>query len=121
MPFNADGGIVETWRILLQPDILTLMSISFWYIGGQDIKCFKIHNDSIDSIMLNEPAHPAAALLLRLLQSPWDTALRIRQTCLMAKAPVDHRDPRHCLYELGQSSKPEGRSERIGYIRGDSQ
>ena len=52
--FNIDEGIVETIAHYtaakyFKPDVDFILDI-----GGQDIKCFKIRNGAIDSIMLNE-------------------------------------------------------------------
>ncbi|HIT78837.1 MAG TPA: 2-hydroxyacyl-CoA dehydratase [Candidatus Faecivivens stercorigallinarum] len=52
--FRVDYGIVETMAHFraaryFEPDVDFILDI-----GGQDIKCFKVRNDSIDSIMLNE-------------------------------------------------------------------
>lgn len=52
--FSIDFGIVETMAHFgaakhFQPDVDFILDI-----GGQDIKCFKVRNNSIDSIMLNE-------------------------------------------------------------------
>ena len=52
--FRIDSGLVETLAHYyaakhFQPDVDFILDI-----GGQDIKCFKIKNGAIDSIMLNE-------------------------------------------------------------------
>ena len=52
--FHVDEGIVETIAHYtaakhFQPDVDFILDI-----GGQDIKCFRIRNGAIDSIMLNE-------------------------------------------------------------------
>ena len=52
--FNIDFGLVETVAHLraakhFQPDVDFIIDI-----GGQDMKCFKIRNGAVDSIMLNE-------------------------------------------------------------------
>jgi len=52
--FRADAGVVETIAHYtaakhFQPNVDFILDI-----GGQDIKCFKIANGAIDSIMLNE-------------------------------------------------------------------
>ncbi|MEE0866979.1 MAG: acyl-CoA dehydratase activase [Clostridia bacterium] len=52
--FSIDYGIVETIAHFtaakhFMPNVDFILDI-----GGQDIKCFKIHNGAIDSIMLNE-------------------------------------------------------------------
>jgi len=52
--FHTDMGIVETiahFTAALKYDPLVDFIID---IGGQDIKCFKIHNGAIDNIFLNE-------------------------------------------------------------------
>ena len=52
--FGVDKGLVETMAHFtaarhFEPDVDFILDI-----GGQDIKCFKVKNDSIDSISLNE-------------------------------------------------------------------
>ncbi|MEY8316157.1 acyl-CoA dehydratase activase [Oscillospiraceae bacterium 50-58] len=52
--FNCDLGLVETMAHYkaaahFQPDVDFIIDI-----GGQDMKCFKIRNGAVDSIMLNE-------------------------------------------------------------------
>lgn len=52
--FHIDEGLVETMAHFraarfFNPNVDFILDI-----GGQDIKCFKVHNNSIDSIMLNE-------------------------------------------------------------------
>src|SRR5699024_3451430 len=52
--FNLDDGIVETIAHIKAAQHLDPKVEFILHIGGQDIKCFKIKNDAIDSIMLNE-------------------------------------------------------------------
>ncbi len=52
--FNVDMGLVETMAHLraarhFEPEVDFIIDI-----GGQDVKCFKIHNGAVDGIMLNE-------------------------------------------------------------------
>ena len=52
--FHADKGLVETMAHFMaakqfEPDVDFILDI-----GGQDIKCIKIKNNAVDSIMLNE-------------------------------------------------------------------
>ncbi len=52
--FHVDRGLVETMAHFMaskhfQPEVDFILDI-----GGQDIKCIKIKNDAVDSIMLNE-------------------------------------------------------------------
>ena len=52
--FHADYGIVETMAHFIAAKSL-LPEVDFILdIGGQDIKCLKIHNGCIDNIFLNE-------------------------------------------------------------------
>lgn len=52
--FSTDGGIVETMAHFTAAKHFNPKVDFILDIGGQDIKCFKIRNNSIDSIMLNE-------------------------------------------------------------------
>jgi predicted CoA-substrate-specific enzyme activase len=65
--FQIDLGLVETIAHLkaaqhFDPDVDFIIDI-----GGQDMKCFKIRNGAVDSIMLNEACSPAAAASSSLL------------------------------------------------------
>ena len=52
--FNLDMGIVETMAHLRAARHFTPAVDFIIDIGGQDVKCFKIRNGAVDSIMLNE-------------------------------------------------------------------
>ncbi len=52
--FSTDGGLVETIAHFTAAKHFNPKVDFILDIGGQDIKCFKIRNNSIDSIMLNE-------------------------------------------------------------------
>jgi len=52
--FNIDSGIVETMAHFLAAKKFNPLVDFIIDIGGQDIKCFKIKNNVIDSIVLNE-------------------------------------------------------------------
>ena len=52
--FSTDGGLVETLAHFTAAKHFNPKVDFILDIGGQDIKCFKIRNNSIDSIMLNE-------------------------------------------------------------------
>ena len=64
-------------------------------IGGQDIKCFKIKNDAIDSIMLNEACSSGCGSFIetfaksmgydrRGICPAWDFSLNTRSTSVPA-------------------------------------
>ncbi len=52
--FHTDAGLVETMAHYAAARYFNPKVDFILDIGGQDIKCFKVHNDSIDSIILNE-------------------------------------------------------------------
>ncbi len=52
--FHTDAGLVETMAHYSAAKHFNPRVDFILDIGGQDIKCFKVHNDSIDSIILNE-------------------------------------------------------------------
>ncbi|MGI5906085.1 MAG: acyl-CoA dehydratase activase-related protein [Candidatus Pararuminococcus gallinarum] len=52
--FNVDAGLVETMAHLRAARFFSPNVDFILDIGGQDIKCFKVKNNCIDSIMLNE-------------------------------------------------------------------
>ena len=52
--FHTDAGLVETMAHYAAAKHFNPKVDFILDIGGQDIKCFKVHNDSIDSIILNE-------------------------------------------------------------------
>ncbi len=88
--FGVDRGIVETIAHYtaarhFQPDVDFILDI-----GGQDIKCFRIKNNSIDSIMLNEACSSGCGSFLETFaRSMGYTAPEFAKLGLYGKAPVD--------------------------------
>ncbi len=88
--FDIDLGIVETiahYRAArhFEPDVDFILDI-----GGQDIKCFRLHNGAIDSIMLNEACSSGCGSFIE----TYATALgysseEFAKLGLFAKHPVD--------------------------------
>ena len=63
--FSVDAGLVETMAHFkaarhFNPQVDFILDI-----GGQDIKCFKVRNNSIDSIMLNEACSSGCGSFIR--------------------------------------------------------
>ncbi len=88
--FGIDNGIVETMAHFyaarhFKPDVDFILDI-----GGQDIKCFKIHNNAIDNIMLNEACSSGCGSFIETFANiagyPVDEFARL---ALKAKNPVD--------------------------------
>ena len=88
--FGVDFGLVETMAHYnaakhFNPDVDFILDI-----GGQDIKCFKVHNHSIDSIMLNEACSSGCGSFLETFaKSMGYTVEEFANLGLKSKAPVD--------------------------------
>ena len=88
--FGVDRGIVETIAHYtaarhFQPDVDFILDI-----GGQDIKCFRVKNNSIDSIMLNEACSSGCGSFLETFaKSMGYTAPEFVRLGLFGQAPVD--------------------------------
>lgn len=88
--FHIDEGLVETMAHFtaarhFSPDVDFILDI-----GGQDIKCFKIHNNSIDSIMLNEACSSGCGSFIETFALSMDYDIEeFSRLALFAKSPVD--------------------------------
>ncbi len=88
--FSIDYGIVETIAHFtaakhFKSDVDFILDI-----GGQDIKCFKIHNGAIDSIMLNEACSSGCGSFLETFaKSLGFTAEEFAKKGIFAKNPVN--------------------------------
>lgn len=88
--FSVDRGIVETMAHFFAAKHF-LPEVDFIIdIGGQDIKCFKIHNGAIDNIFLNEACSSGCGSFLQTFAGALgqDIADFAREG-LFASAPVD--------------------------------
>ena len=87
---NADFGIVETVAhfkaaLHFNPRVDFIIDI-----GGQDIKCFKIKNGAIDSIMLNEACSSGCGSFIQTFAKAMGMEIdEFSQQGLFAKHPVD--------------------------------
>ena len=88
--FMADYGIVETVAHFtaakkFMPDVEFVIDI-----GGQDIKCFKIHNGTIDNIFLNEACSSGCGSFLQTFANALGYNIEeFSKLGLFAKQPVD--------------------------------
>ena len=88
--FHVDFGIVETMAHyaaakFFDPEVDFILDI-----GGQDIKCFKVHNNSIDSIMLNEACSSGCGSFIETFaRSMGYTVEEFARQGLFSMAPVD--------------------------------
>ena len=88
--FNVDYGIVETIAHFtaakyFMPDVEFIIDI-----GGQDIKCFKIHNGAIDNIFLNEACSSGCGSFLQTFANALGYNIEeFSKLGLFANRPVD--------------------------------
>lgn len=88
--FDVDYGIVETIAHFtaakyFMPDVEFIIDI-----GGQDIKCFKIHNGAIDNIFLNEACSSGCGSFLQTFANALGYKIAdFAKLGLFAKRPVD--------------------------------
>ena len=88
--FGIDVGIVETVAHYtaakkFKPDVDFIIDI-----GGQDIKCFKIRNNVIDNIFLNEACSSGCGSFLQTFASAWGYDIEsFSKLGLFADKPVD--------------------------------
>ena len=88
--FDVDYGIVETIAHFtaakyFMPDVEFIIDI-----GGQDIKCFKIHNGAIDNIFLNEACSSGCGSILQTFANALGYEIAdFAKLGLFAKRPVD--------------------------------
>lgn len=88
--FRLDGGLVETMAHYtaakkFMPDVDFIIDI-----GGQDIKCFKIENNVISNIFLNEACSSGCGSFLQTFANALGYSISdFAKIGLMAKKPVD--------------------------------
>lgn len=88
--FAVDYGVVETIAHFtaakyFMPDVEFIIDI-----GGQDIKCFKIHNGAIDNIFLNEACSSGCGSFLQTFANALGYEIAdFAKLGLFAKRPVD--------------------------------
>ncbi len=88
--FSVDAGLVETMAHFraarrFQPQVDFILDI-----GGQDIKCFKVRHNSIDSIMLNEACSSGCGSFIgTFAQSMGYSVEEFARLGLFAKHPAD--------------------------------
>ena len=107
--FSCDLGLVETVAHLnaarhFTPDVDFIIDI-----GGQDMKCFKIRNGAVDSILLNEACSSGCGSFIETFAKALGyTIADFSKMGLFARHPVNLGSPVHGLYELLCQAGPEG-------------
>lgn len=88
--FNLDSGLVETQAHFIgakhfMPNVDFIIDI-----GGQDIKCFKIADEAIDDIFLNEACSSGCGSFLQTFANAMEKSVsEFSALAIDAKAPVD--------------------------------
>ncbi len=88
--FGIDIGLVETVAHFtaakkFKPDVDFIIDI-----GGQDIKCFKIRNNAIDNIFLNEACSSGCGSFLQTFAAAWGYGIeKFSKLGIYADKPVD--------------------------------
>lgn len=88
--FHLDGGVVETAAHYYAARHFNPQVDFILDIGGQDIKCFKIKNEAVDSIMLNEACSSGCGSFIETFASSLGyTVEDFAREALFAKHPVN--------------------------------
>lgn len=86
-------------------------------IGGQDMKCIRLKNGAVDSIMLNEACSSGCGSFIEnFANSLGYTAEEFAQTALFAEHPVD-LGTRCTVFMNSMSSRHKRRCLGFGYFR----
>ena len=89
MPSAVIWDLLKPWRVsaaqYFDPEVDYIIDI-----GGQDMKCFKIRNDAVDSIMLNEACSSGCGSFIETFaKSMGYNIADYAKLGLFAKAPVN--------------------------------
>ena len=88
--FSLDEGVVETIAHCTAASFFDPQVDCVLDIGGQDMKCIKLKNGTVDSIMLNEACSSGCGSFIEnFATSLGFTAPEFAEEALYAKAPVD--------------------------------
>ena len=88
--FSLDEGVVETIAHCTAASFFDPQVDCVLDIGGQDMKCIRLKNGTVDSIMLNEACSSGCGSFIEnFATSLGFTAPEFAQEALFAKAPVD--------------------------------
>ena len=116
--FSCDLGLVETMAHYkaaahFEPDVDFIIDI-----GGQDMKCFKIRNRAVDSIMLNEACSSGCGSFIETFAKALGYSIAdFAKLGLLAPHPVNLGSRLHRVHELQREAGPEGRGQRGGHLR----
>ena len=106
-----DEGEVETVAhyyaaAFFQPDVDCIIDI-----GGQDMKCIKIKDGTVDSVQLNEACSSGCGSFIETFAKSLNyTVIDFAKEALFAKNPIDLGNTLYCIYELKCKASSKRRS-----------
>ena len=113
-----DEGEVETVAhyyaaAFFDPDVDCILDI-----GGQDMKCIKIKNQTVDSVQLNEACSSGCGSFIETFAKSLNyTVAGFREGGALCRAPHRPGHPLYRVHELQGKAGPEGGRQRGGYLR----
>ena len=112
-----DEGEVETVAhyyaaAFFDPDVDCILDI-----GGQDMKCIKIKNGTVDSVQLNEACSSGCGSFIETFAKSLNYSVEdFAHEALFAEASDRPWYTLYCIYEFQSKTGAEGRSFRIRYF-----
>ena len=104
-----DDGEVETVAhyyaaAFFDPDVDCILDI-----GGQDMKCIKIKNQTVDSVQLNEACSSGCGSFIETFAKSLNYSVQdFAKEALFAENPIDLRNPLYRIYEFQGKAGTEG-------------
>ena len=115
--FLLDEGEVETVShyyaaSFFEPDVDCILDI-----GGQDMKCIKIKNHTVDSVQLNEACSSGCGSFIETFAKSLNYSVEdFADEALYARHPIDLGTRCTCIHELRGEAGSERGSGRCGYL-----
>ena len=103
-----DEGEVETVShyyaaSFFEPDVDCILDI-----GGQDMKCIKIKNQTVDSVQLNEACSSGCGSFIETFAKSLNYSVEdFAHEALYAQKPNRSRNTMYCIYELQSKTGTE--------------
>ena len=121
--FSLDEGVVETIAhctaaSFFDPEVDCVLDI-----GGQDMKCIKLKNGTVDTILLNEACSSGCGSFIETFARSMgyevaEFAEKLCERSLVCQGSCGPGHPLHGVHELQCQAGPEGGSQRLRHLRG---
>ena len=104
---------ITTQLAFFEPDVDCILDI-----GGQDMKCIKIKNQTVDSVQLNEACSSGCGSFIETFAKSLNyTVEDFAHEALYAQNPDRSGNPLYCIYELQSKTGTERGGFRSGHLR----